>query len=99
MYRKLNKSQGYFYLTSKTQPRIPAGCVDPDGWQTFDPGQMGTVLRQKTSELAKTGLMNCFIVTDMSLKRSLIQQLPFWIRQLKMDYPQLDFHLSSGRRV
>ena len=99
MLKKVKSTQGYLYLTQAKQPRIPQGSVEPAGWQSFDPGEEGAAFREKVTELAQAGAWDCFIFTDASLKSPLHQRLPFWIRQLKTEHPQIDFHIRSGRPV
>lgn len=97
MRRKVKKPQKYLYLTQVKRPECSAGHGESSKWQSLDPGADGEALTEKIKALAREGESDCFIFTAASLKGQIYNRLPFWIQQLKLEYPQMDIHIYSGR--
>jgi hypothetical protein len=97
MLRKIKKQKAFLYLSRVRSDLFPAGVLR--SLQRLDPGEEGGQLSERVRTLAREGLCSCFIFTDASLERKIHHQLPLWIAQLKMEQPQIDFHIRSGRPV
>jgi len=88
--------KGYLYLTQvkRSQP-VPDFLR---GFDSLNPGKNGAEFCQKVTALVRAGMQDCFLfVEQQGLNPKTQQQLPFWLRQLKMEHPQLDFHIRCAR--